>query len=335
VPPTANPAFSGHHLPFIGFTFTQDSCLSDVGKLTKKDDQAKQQQQPLQLISTKTTTTTNTNSIGNNEEKRLSPDSTRKLQDEINILTKRNCELENQLKSIEQRSTTTTMAASSNGTDLLDGHPMDVKVKELEKAIAQLKQEKDDMAKEKNDALDRLKLQDKECKDALAQRKLAMTEYTEVTDKLSELRTQKQKLSRQVRDKEEEVETAMQKIDTIRNDLRKAEKSRRELESRLQEAMTECTKERQQRERSEEYCRQMQLETRSRTSDLGSSQSSLGLSSDSIRLEIERLEIEYTEKLNQQQSRFNVELVSLREQLNDVETHRNLLEIEVGIVRVF
>jgi serine/threonine-protein kinase MRCK len=328
LPPTANPAFSGHHLPFIGFTFTQDSCLSDVGTLTKllKDDPS-----ALQLISAKAPPTNASNSTG--DEKRLSPDSTRKLQDEINSLTKRNCELENQLKTFERNAVASgaaTLAASANGTDLLDGHAMDAKVKELEKLVAQLKQDKDDLLKEKTDALDRLKLQDKECKDALAQRKLAMAEYTEVTDKLSELRTQKQKLSRQVRDKEEEVETAMQKIDTIRNDLRKSEKNRRELESRLQEAMTECSKERQQRERSEEYCRQMQSETRSRTSDLGSSQSSLGLSSDSIRLEIERLEIEYTEKLNQQQSRYNVELVALREQLNEAETHRNLLEIEVS-----
>ena len=37
----------------------------------------------------------------------------------------------------------------------------------------------------------------------MSQRKLAMSEYTEVTDKLSELRQQKQKLSRTVRDKEE------------------------------------------------------------------------------------------------------------------------------------
>ena len=43
-----------------------------------------------------------------------------------------------------------------------------------------------------------MKLQSKELKDALQQRKLAMSEYTEVTDKLSELRQQKQKLSRQV-----------------------------------------------------------------------------------------------------------------------------------------
>lgn len=47
--------------------------------------------------------------------------------------------------------------------------------------------------------------------------------------RLSDLRSQKQKLSRQVRDKEEELETAMQKIDTLRQDLRKAEKQRRDV----------------------------------------------------------------------------------------------------------
>ncbi|GBP98070.1 hypothetical protein EVAR_100712_1 [Eumeta japonica] len=44
------------------------------------------------------------------------------------------------------------------------------------------------------------------------------TEYNEVTERLAELRQQKQKLSRQVRDKEEELEVAMQKIDGLRQD---------------------------------------------------------------------------------------------------------------------
>lgn len=82
-----------------------------------------------------------------------------------------------------------------------------------------------------------------------------MAEYNEVTDKLSELRQQKQKLSRQVRDKEEELEVAMQKVDALRHDMRRAEKLRRELEARVEEALAEAGKERKLRERSEEYCR--------------------------------------------------------------------------------
>ena len=33
-PPSHNPAFSGLHLPFVGFTFSQGSNLSDLGTLT-------------------------------------------------------------------------------------------------------------------------------------------------------------------------------------------------------------------------------------------------------------------------------------------------------------
>lgn len=46
--------------------------------------------------------------------------------------------------------------------------------------------------------MEKLKFQDKELKDAIAQKKLAMAEYSEVSDKLAELRQQKQKFSRQV-----------------------------------------------------------------------------------------------------------------------------------------
>jgi serine/threonine-protein kinase MRCK len=161
--------------------------------------------------------------------------------------------------------------------------------------------------------LERLKLQEKELKDAVTQRKLAMNEYTEVNNKLSELRTQKQKISKQVRDKEEELEVAMQKIDSLRNEVRRAEKSRREMEMKIQEL--EASRDHFDGSRS--------------NSDLGSSQSIGGLSSETFRLEIERMEIEFTEKLNQQQSRYNQELTILRNQLAETDSHRNMLQIEL------
>ncbi|XP_058118142.1 serine/threonine-protein kinase Genghis Khan isoform X3 [Anopheles coustani] len=327
VPPTTNPAFSGHHLPFVGFTFTKDSSLSDVGRLSRAMGNNISQLAgsggvpsvaPLKL-----------DKHGSEEKQRLSPDSTRKLQDEINILTKRNCELESQIKSFER------VGALSVGTssDSVDGQS-DAKLKEHEKIIRLLRQEKEDLQKEHQDALDRLKQQDKELKDALEQRKLAMTEYTEVTDKLSDLRQQKQKISRQVRDKEEELEVTMQKVDTLRIELRKTDKLRREQDARIQDLLSELNRERQQRERSEECYRQLQVEARSRSSsELGSS-NSLGISSsDSIRLEIDRLEVEYSEKINQQQTRYNIEISALRDQLNEADNHREMLQRELQQAR--
>ncbi|OAD55454.1 Serine/threonine-protein kinase MRCK alpha [Eufriesea mexicana] len=351
VPPAANSAFSALHLPFVGFTFTQGrqdhyvknaifniilylnySCISDLGCLfaiTQKDkrmqlleeDNARLTQALEEL---KKQTTMSHSSPG------ISPDSTnatRKLQDEINTLTKRNCELESQLKSME----------GPRELRNLDNGDM-TKLRELEKLVRSLRLEKEEAIKDKLDTHEKLKLQDKELKDALTQRKLAMAEYTEVTDKLSELRQQKQKLSRQVRDKEEELEVVMQKVDSLRHDIRKAEKLRRELENRVEEAMAETSKERKLRERSEEYCKQMQEETekirqRSMGNDAGANHALATQEINRLKAEVEKLEVQYNENLNQQQSRFNLEIRSLQEQLHEAETRRDLLEREVQLTK--
>ena len=73
--------------------------------------------------------------------------------------------------------------------------------------------------------------------------------------RLSELRQQKAKLSRQVRDKEEELEGSLQKMDALRNDLRRAEKLRRDLEARAEELMADVVREKRLRERAEENVR--------------------------------------------------------------------------------
>ena len=57
------------------------------------------------------------------------------------------------------------------------------RMKEIEKLCKTMKLEKEDLARDLSEAQEKLKLQSKELKDALQQRKLAMTEYTEVTDK--------------------------------------------------------------------------------------------------------------------------------------------------------
>ncbi|XP_076375984.1 serine/threonine-protein kinase gek isoform X3 [Megalopta genalis] len=330
VPPAANSAFSALHLPFVGFSFTQGSCISDLGCLpaiTQKDKR-------VQILEEENAQLTKAvedlkNQVGHSLPG-ISPDSnnaTRKLQDEINTLTKRNCELESQLKSMEV----------PRELRNLDNGEM-TKLRELEKLVRSLRLEKEEAIKDKLDVQEKLKLQDKELKDALTQRKLAMAEYTEVTDKLSELRQQKQKLSRQVRDKEEELEVVMQKVDSLRHDIRKAEKLRRELENRVEEAMAETSKERKLRERSEEYCKQMQEETekirqRSMGNDVSANHALATQEINRLKAEVEKLEVQYNENLNQQQSRFNLEIRSLQEQLHEAEARRDLLEREVQLTK--
>lgn len=236
-------------------------------------------------------------------------------------------ELESQLKSMEV----------PRELRNLDNGDM-TKLRELEKLVRSLRSEKEEAIKDKLDVQEKLKLQDKELKDALTQRKLAMAEYTEVTDKLSELRQQKQKLSRQVRDKEEELEVVMQKVDSLRHDIRKAEKLRRELENRVEEAMAETSKERKLRERSEEYCKQMQEETekirqRSMGNDASANHALATQEINRLKAEVEKLEVQYNENLNQQQGRFNLEIRSLQEQLHEAETRRDLLEREVQLTK--
>lgn len=332
VPPSANSAFSALHLPFIGFSFTQGSCISDLGSLPVipiKDKGHKMlEEDNARLLETIADLK---NQIGSSAiSPTVSPDSntaTRKLQDEINTLTKRNGELEVQLKSLEAPREIRSM---DNG-DI-------TKLQELEKLVRLLRMEKDEAIKDKLDTQEKFKLQDKELKDALTQRKLAMAEYTEVTDKLSELRQQKQKLSRQVRDKEEELEVVMQKVDSLRHDIRKAEKLRRELENRVEEAMAETSKERKLRERSEEYCKQMQEETekirqRSSSNDASANHALATQEINRLKAEVEKLEVQYNENLNQQQSRYNVELRSLQEQLHEADARRELSEREVQLTK--
>ncbi len=182
----------------------------------------------------------------------------KKFQDEINSLLMQNAALESSLAQLKRESKDSEEVFKKELETT--GLELSQQVKEMEKSLKTLKSEKEEMYRELLESQEKLKLQSKELKDALGQRKLAMTEYTEVSDKLAELRSQKQKLSRQVRDKEEEVEKSLAKMDALRADLRKAERLRREFEARVEEAGHEAQQEKRLRQRSEELCQHLQAE---------------------------------------------------------------------------
>ncbi|XP_050555824.1 serine/threonine-protein kinase Genghis Khan isoform X1 [Spodoptera frugiperda] len=327
-PPCASSAFSGLHLPFVGFTFTAGSRLSDLGAPASPLSPAKNapSQAPsnagdraaLKALERENALLAQTIAelrAGGAAPEGASEDLIQ-LKEELATLSKRNADLEAQVRCYEQLNTgisTQDMPATPQ--------EMATRIREMEVIIQALNMEKEELLKDKSDSAEKLRLQDKELKDALSQRKLAMTEYNEVTERLSELRQQKQKLSRQVRDKEEELEVAMQKIDALRQDIRRAEKGRRELEARLDTAISEATKERKLREES----------VRSARSDPGVAPPAASAAADVARLqaEVETLELQYKESLAQQQARFQAELAALNDQLQEGDALRNVLNREL------
>ncbi|XP_054720162.1 serine/threonine-protein kinase MRCK alpha-like [Uloborus diversus] len=350
VPPSSNSIFSGLHLPFAGFTYTSKSRLSGFGMQNGVDYRAEEnhiiyEQRIQKLEHDKMDLQRRLREMSkffkqqgiifDGEDYGRGRNSTdaesRKLQDEINTLRKRKSELEvetNKLRK-EQRD----ILCGKQELDSLQDEKI-LRLRELEKALRYSKAEKDEMHRELVDCHEKLKIQAKELKDALGQRKLAMAEYAEVSDKLSDLRAQKQKLSRQVRDKEEELETAMQKIDILRQDLRKAEKFRREFEARVEEAQSEATKERRLRERTEEYAHHLEDEMEAlKQRHIGRAPSPVHLEAlqevNRLKVELERMELQKNEALTEQQSRHHIDLTGLHEQLQEADITIEAMEREI------
>ncbi|XP_066553495.1 serine/threonine-protein kinase MRCK alpha isoform X2 [Amia ocellicauda] len=357
MPPPSHTAFSGHHLPFVGFTYTSNCTLSDRGCLREFASPASAQmdvrvrrsledslateayerrirrleQEKLELSrklqeSTQTVQALQYSSVDGpvsaSKEVEI-----RSLKDEIETLKKQIAEsgqLEQQLEE-----------ASTARRDLEESSKH---MKSLEKQMKLTKQERDDLHKELVETSERLKSQTKELKDAHSQRKMAMQEFSEMNERVTDLRSQKQKLSRQLRDKEEEMEVVLQKIESLRQEVRKAERARKELEAKAEEAAAEASKERKLKERSDQYARQLEEELEGlkqkqvgRSPGVSSSEHHQELTK--LRADLEKKTLFYEEELSQRDLLHANEIKNLKKELRDAESHQLTLKKEIMILK--
>ncbi|GCB84429.1 hypothetical protein scyTo_0025129, partial [Scyliorhinus torazame] len=98
----------------------------------------------------------------------------------------------------------------------------------LEKQLKTLKLEKEDVYKDLADAREQLTTRSRELREVQVKRQRAVEEAQEVEDRYSQIRLQKLKLSRELRDREEEMEVVMEKVESLRQELCKADKSKME-----------------------------------------------------------------------------------------------------------
>ncbi|XP_023203977.1 serine/threonine-protein kinase MRCK beta isoform X6 [Xiphophorus maculatus] len=333
-PPVSHTGFTGQHLPFVGFTFTTNSCFSDrsavgqaapgvrtepdggggseVEAFEKRIRRLEQEKQELNRKLQESTQALQAPARGGTltRDKEI-----KKLNEEIDRLKKKLADSDRLEHQLEEAVTLRQDYESSAS-----------KMKALEKQVKSLRQEKDDIHKQLADSLERLRSQTKELKEAHSQRKLALQEFSELSERMAELRSSKQRLSRQLRDKEEEMDALMQKMDALRQEIRKTEKNRKELEAQLDEAKAEASKERKLRENSEVYSKQLETELQSLKSQQGRGAAGGGGGGAESQQELSRLKAEldkkvlfYEEELLRKDSAHSGEIKTLRKDLQESE----------------
>ncbi|XP_048840937.1 serine/threonine-protein kinase MRCK alpha-like isoform X4 [Brienomyrus brachyistius] len=355
MPPPSHTAFSGHHLPFVGFTYTSKCTVSDRGCLREsagpgqmdvclqrslEDSLASEayerrirrlEQEKLELSrklqeSTQTVQALQYTSIdgpvvASKEVEIFS------LKEEIQNLKKQIAESGNLEQQLEQASVACKDLESSSK-----------QVKSLEKQIKSLKQERDDVQKELLDSNEKLRSQTKELKEAHSQKKLAMQEFSEMSEQVTDLRSHKQRLTRQLWDKEEEVQAMSQKVEALRLEVRKVEKVKKELEIQAEEREAEAQKERKLREHSEQHSRQLEDELEGlkqkqagRPAGVGASEQHQELSR--LRTELEKKTVFYEEELSRRELLHTNELKALKKELRDAEAQHLALKKEVLVLK--
>ncbi|NXU42226.1 MRCKA kinase, partial [Drymodes brunneopygia] len=357
MPPPSHTAFSGHHLPFVGFTYTSSCVLSDRSclRLTAGPPSMDLDASIQRTLEDSLATEAYERRIRRLEQEKL--ELSRKLQESTQtvqalqystvdgpITASKDLEIKSLKEEIEKLKKQVTESgqleqqleeASTARRELDDASRQ---IKAFEKQVRMLKQEREDLNKELAESSDRLKSQAKELKDAHSQRKLAMQEFSEMNERLTDLHSQKQKLARQLRDKEEEMEVVMQKVESLRQELRRTERLKKELEVQAEAAAAEASKDRKLRERSEQYSKQLESEVEGlKQKQVGRSP---GVSSiehqqeiTKLKAELEKKSVFYEEELSKREMMHANEIKSLKKELRDAESQQLALKKEIMVLK--
>uniref|UniRef100_F1KQ93 non-specific serine/threonine protein kinase n=1 Tax=Ascaris suum TaxID=6253 RepID=F1KQ93_ASCSU len=264
-PPNVTAAFTGHHLPFIGFTYTFDSMLSDcktlvtaaldssgeslptpsteayerkVQRLEQEKTELEQKLQDAnQLIQTKFhgNTAEGTSADAVNYEQMIA-----QLKDEVQILKKR---------LLDESSASLRPAKETSQEEL------EKKLKELKEKNRQLILDKQDLQREMQllsedleETSERLTIQTRELKEAVKHRDLAKQDYDELNTALLDERDKSKRLEKVAKERESECSQLQQKLDALKIELRKAESVRQESEASLARVQQELANEKMLRE---------------------------------------------------------------------------------------
>ncbi|XP_044144484.1 LOW QUALITY PROTEIN: serine/threonine-protein kinase MRCK alpha [Bufo gargarizans] len=355
MPPSTHTGFSGHHLPFVGFTYTSNCVLSDrssmrhtLGKSSTDLDANVQR-----TLEDSLATEAYERRIRRLEQEKV--ELSRKLQESTQavqalqysavdgpVTASKDLEIKSLKDEIDKLKTQgpgqLNQQLEKSGVTRQDLEDFSKQIKAFEKQVKMLKQEKEDLNKELMESNDKLKSQTKELKEAQSQHRLTIQEMKEMNERLTELRSHKQKFVRQLRDKEEEMESVVQKVEALRQDLRRAERAKKEMEAQAEAAAAEASKDRKLRERSEQYAKQLESELEGlkqkqsgRSSGFISSEQQQEINK--LKTNLEKKTMSYEEELSKREALHASEIKNLKKELRDAESQQLTLKKEIMILK--
>ncbi|KAI1721015.1 protein kinase domain-containing protein [Ditylenchus destructor] len=248
-PPNVTAPFTGHHLPFIGFTYTHGSIFSDsrnVGDLLKAtpatnqaqnvqlygeselaticerlEDEKTELQNKLNDITAMLANNRSSEENGADNHTQLPPKLQHQLRDEIQILRKR-------LEENESNSVQNRMPIKEPNVEELER-----KFKESKEKNRQLILDKQELQKELEDVTERLTTQSKDWKAALRQRDTALQDFEEINSTLIEERSNFAKSESSLKEQESLARQLQEKCEIFKSELRTALTTKADLESKL------------------------------------------------------------------------------------------------------
>ncbi|KAM8947312.1 serine/threonine-protein kinase MRCK alpha isoform 2-T2 [Pelodytes ibericus] len=356
MPPPSLTGFSGHHLPFVGFTYTSNCVLSDRSSLkdaavtTSTEVDVHVQRRLEDSLATEAYE----RRIRRLEQEKL--ELSRKLQESTQtvqtlqyssvdgpVTTTKDLEIKSLKEEIDKLKTTQGTSQLNQQLEKSNLTRQDIEelarqIKIFEKQVKVLKQEKDDLNKDLLESSERLKSQTKDLKDAQSQRKQTMQDMAELNERLTELRSHKQKFVRQLRDKEEEMEAVAQKVEGLRQELRRTERAKKELEAQAEAAAAEASKDRKLRERSEQYSKQLENELEGlkqkhvgRSPRVSNSEYQQEIAK--LKTDLEKKSVFYEEEISKREALHANEIKNLKKELRDAESQQLTLKKEILILK--
>lgn len=269
--PSAHTPFTGHHLPFIGFTFLYGGCdsadtqagvsasASQAQVICNFEKLIKELEQENKELRKKGT---------------AAADGTKHGRDSIS--TSVNGMPSPKMRRAEDASRRATPAADvQRGLDrIAELERLDTEraaqLSSLERQHRLLQQESADQLKDFEALQVRHKAQTKELKEALSAKKLAIDGFSEKNEELEKLKLTKQKLLKQLHEKDEELSDVHQKLDVARPKLQESERERRKLEAKVEELEAEVLRKQKLHEREQGRADRLEIDLETATKQLRS-----------------------------------------------------------------